>query len=116
MSEQARYGGIRPDTVALQSSLADARSLEHVGRTQDAVNLIHRVLDAALRDGQFQAIDQMLERMDADLEGVDMLLSVLTATLPARDTLAHRAALFHAVERTLRSRALLEPGLLDGLE
>lgn len=116
MSERAQYGGTRPDTVALQSSLADARSLEHVGRTQDAVNLIQRAFDAALRGGQFQAIDQVLERMDADLEGVDMLLSVLTATLPARDVLAHRATLFQAVERTLRSRAILEPGLLDGLE
>lgn len=74
------------------------------------------LLDDALHEGAFKAVDSALDTLDVDKSSPYLLVSVLSSTIPARKRLHNRASFFARVERSLEKRNLLEPGVLDGLE
>ena len=96
--------------------LEQSRSLEQAGRTDAALDLLYEHIDETLLAGEFDRVDGLLEAVDPAKESVSVLVTILTATLPARKRLAKRKGFFIAVERALRESGCLESGLLTGLE
>jgi hypothetical protein len=86
------------------------------GKTSAALDLIYDSVDDLLRKGNFDQLDSMLAAFPIAELSVDMLLGILTATLPAKSRLPSRGKLFKEIEKTLKERNELEEGLLTGLE
>jgi len=93
-----------------------AGQLDRRGQTDAALDLIYDQIDTLLRSGDLPRIDAVLQRADVNSLSTDLLLGLLTATLPARTRLASRRGFFNRVEAVLRKRGDWEDGLLNGLE
>jgi hypothetical protein len=93
-----------------------ASRLERAGHRNAAMDLLYDKSDELMRTGQFEGLDMILQRLHAGELPVDVLLGLLTATLPAKSRLPSRAEFFTATERILRERGEYEEGLLTGLE
>jgi hypothetical protein len=93
-----------------------AKRLSAAGNLDSALDVIYDAIDELMKEGRFREIDDELNRLDLAEHSTDMLLGVLTATLPGKNRLPSRAKLFAAVERELGKRGDLEPGLLSGLD
>jgi hypothetical protein len=93
-----------------------ARRLDHHGRTDAALDLIYDQIDALMTGGKFEAIGSLLQRLDLGALSVDLLLGLLTSTLPARTKIPFRGDFFRAVESEIKRRGEWENGLLTGLE
>lgn len=98
------------------SFIIRATELDARGHTDAALDLIYDSVDKLMRDGQFPTLDSILSGVPVAELTVDILLGLLTATLPARNRLHSRNPLFRQIEQTLKNRGQLEPGLLTGLE
>jgi hypothetical protein len=99
-----------------QSFIGRAAELATRGRTDAALDLIYDSVDALMRKGQFSKLDSILSGSSVANLTVDVLLGLLTATLPARNRLVSRKPMFLRIEDTLKERGQLDPGLLAGLE
>ncbi|MCH7989825.1 MAG: hypothetical protein IID46_11845 [Planctomycetes bacterium] len=99
-----------------ESFVRRAQRLDEQGRTDAALDLIYDSIDEMLRNGQFSNLDSLLVQLPTNTLSPDMLLGVLTATLPARSRLSNRKEFFHNVEASLKERGEYEDGLLTGLE
>jgi len=102
--------------VKYEPFVARARRLDEHRRTEAALDLIYDAVDQLMRDNQFERLDSMLVQTRVDDLSVDILLGILTATLPAKTRLPSRVAFFLAVEQLLKRRGDYEQGLLTGLE
>jgi hypothetical protein len=80
------------------------------------MDLIYDRIDELMRRDQLPALDALLQSAPADELTVDVLLALLTATLPVKKRLTSRPELFHRTESVLRERGEYEDGLLTGLE
>lgn len=93
-----------------------ARRLDQRGQTDAALDIIFDQIDEMLLAGEFDRVDQLLiEIMPGDFS-VDLLLGLLTATLPAKNRLSNREAFFERVAQTLHDRGEAKDGLLVGLD
>jgi DNA-binding transcriptional MerR regulator len=108
--------GLRVQKEAIDSFANKAKELEKSGRTNSALDSIYKGFNAALRNGDFDAIDLFFSGLKANEYTTDLLLGILTATLPAKSRLKNRAGLFTRVKAEIQDRGEYEPGLLDGLE
>lgn len=93
-----------------------ASRLERAGHRNAAMDLLYDRIDELMRTGQFDLLDMILQRVPVREFSVDVLLGLLTATLPARSRLPSREDFFSETEQVLRERAEYEEGLLTGLE
>jgi hypothetical protein len=99
-----------------ESFLFRAQRLDQRGRTEAALDLIYDSIDESMRKNELKALDAVLANAPrADLS-TDLLLGLLTATLPAKNRLPSRPTLFRDTEAVLRNRGEYEEGLLTGLE
>jgi hypothetical protein len=110
----AEKAGKEETTIA--SFLDQARRLDQLGQTDTALDIIFDQIDEMLLAGEFDRMNQLLIDTDTERYSVDLLLGILTATLPAKGLLPGRAELFPRVEQTLQSRGELKEGLLVGLD
>lgn len=98
-----------------ESFITRVTRLEEKGNVDSALDLLYDGFDQLLRDGRFQEVDAILRCLDvAHLSG-DILIGVLTATLPARSRLASRDDFRRKVQDSLTERDAMEEGLLTGL-
>lgn len=94
----------------------DAQRLAETGRVEAALDLIYEHLDEMMRRGELGNLDGILCGLPvADLP-TDVLLGILSASLPMRARVSSRADFFSKVEKTLKERGEWEAGLLTGLE
>ena len=93
-----------------------ADRLDDGKHTDAALDLIYDAVDKLMRDRQFDQLDAILAPIAVVGLSVDILLGLLTATLPAKSRLPSRGAFFNAVEQSLKRRGVYEQGLLTGLE
>lgn len=93
-----------------------ANRLAQVGHIDAALDLIYDRVDHLLSAGRFPELDALLEKIDPSKLTVDVLLGLLTSTLPGKTKLEFRTILFHKVEEEIRRRGEWENGLLAGLE
>jgi len=99
-----------------ETFLEHAQRLADRGQTDASLDIIYDRIDEMLLAGEFDQVDRLLVDTSPNTLSVDLLLGVLTVTLPARKRLANRAAFFALVEQTLRERGALKESLLVGLE
>ena len=104
-----RISGVPEDYVAR------AVQLEQRGYADAALDLIYDSVDELLHQRQFALCASLLERVDIGNCSIDVLLGVLTATLPGKSRISTRGSFLRRVEAELRRRGEFEAGLLDGL-
>lgn len=102
--------------ASLQDFLEPALKLEQRGHIDSALDALYDRIDDLLKTGEFMTLDEMLRQASAGSFSTDILLGVLTATLPARSKLPGRAKFFAEAEGSIRARGEWENGLLAGLE
>lgn len=98
-----------------ESPIDRADRLDRQGHTDLALDLIYESTDRFMRAGAFSELDALLATTSPDTLSLDLLLGVLTATLPAKSRLPTRDSFLAKVEETLRGRGEYEDGLLAGL-
>lgn len=96
--------------------LEPVRQLERRGHVDAALDVLYDRIDDQLKRKQFGVTDTLLRQAKVDLLSPDVILGILTATLPARSKLPSRAKFFAEAEASLKARGEWENGLLAGLE
>jgi hypothetical protein len=96
--------------------LERAERLERSGNIDAALDIIYDQINWRLKEQKFYETDQLLQNVNVAEYSVDLLLGLLTATLPARSKLRSRAQFFSEVEAVLKERGQWEDNLLVGLE
>lgn len=99
-----------------ESFISRAARLDVQGYTDDALDLIYDAVDELLRNGQFAKLDALLVAVPVPEYSVDILLGILTATLPAKSQLPSRTSLMESTRESLVDRGEYTEGLLTGLE
>jgi hypothetical protein len=105
-----------PRDTKHRSFIEQARRLDEHSQTDVALDIIFDQIDEMLLAGQFDRVDQLLIDTVTEEYSVELLLGILTATLPAKDRLCDRAEFFQRVAQTLQARGELKNGLLIGLD
>jgi len=90
--------------------------LDVKGYTDAALDLLYDSVDEMLRSAKYSEIDSLLHDTVVHECSTDILLGLLTATLPARSKLTCRKEFFADTDRVLKCRPEYEKGLLTGLE
>lgn len=93
-----------------------ANRLAVQNRVDAALDLIFARVDEKFQRSEFSDCDQLLQRLSAGDCETDVLLGLLTATLPARSLLPSRPDFFLRTEAEIQRRGEMEPGLLTGLD
>ncbi len=107
------FGGIH----LLQNSFLDhVARLDTLGNHDAALDILYDKIDGLLRSERFDEVDQLLSNIDVDDLSPDLLLGILTASLPAKSKLPSRTVFFEKVETSLKDRGIWEDNLLVGLE
>jgi hypothetical protein len=115
--ERWRRENRTPDEPDQSQAFVDrARRLDATGRTDLALDLLYDAIDQMMRESRFEELDAIIVGLPVAECSLDVLLAVLTATLPARTRLASRPRLFSDVQSTLEQRGEFEERLLTGLE
>jgi hypothetical protein len=84
--------------------------------TGDDIDVVFEHLDGLMREGNFEEVNSLLENNEVCSTPTDILLTVLTATKPAKSLLPARKDYFSRVFNEIDRRGLYVPGLLTGLE
>jgi hypothetical protein len=92
-----------------------AQALEESGHNDLALDIIYDEIDDLLRARRFALCASILDEVEPSRSSVDILLALLTATLPAKSELPTRDSFFRRVEHELRRRGEYDIGLLAGL-
>jgi hypothetical protein len=100
----------------VESFVQSANRLDRAGHRNAAMDLIYDRIDEMMRRDQMPALDALQQSVPVEELTVDVLLALLTATLPVKKRLKARPDLFERTERVLRDRGEYEDGLLTGLE
>lgn len=101
--------------IASTGFVFEAQRLAEQGQIDEALDLIYEQADEMLLAGEFSALNEILMPLCGASLSVDVLLAILTITLPAKSRLPARSAFYHAVEQQLHERGELREGLLTGL-
>lgn len=95
--------------------VSNAKSTEDDGRVDDAIDIIYDGIDELLHNERFSECDSILEKIDVDVYSLDIILSLLTATLPVRSKLPSRKKLLKDIETKLRNTGQYKESILSGL-
>jgi hypothetical protein len=107
----------RPDQRAsLDDFLRPVLQLEKGGQLDPALDVLYDRVNDLLKARNFSALDMLLRQVDADAFSVDILLGLLTASLPAKSKLPSRSKFYAKAEASIKQRGEWEEGLLTGLE
>ena len=105
-----------PSNASSCTSFIDrARRLDKLGHTDAALDLLYDAIDECLTAGRFSELASCLRGIQPASLSLDLLLGILTVTLPAKSRLPTREAFKDKVERVLRQRGEWEVGILTGL-
>ncbi|SRR6266568_2657385 len=100
----------------LTEFLQPVMQLEKGGHVDAALDVLYDRMDALLKAKQFTVMDALLKEANVDSISVDVLLGLLTASLPARSKLPARSSFYAEAEASIKRRGEWEDGLLAGLE
>ena len=95
--------------------LENAKELDERGDDIAAMDLVFDRVDNLLLRGDFSSVDNLLRVIDVSRYSEDLLLTILTATLAAKDKLRERTAYFQQVHETLTHRGIDADRVLVGL-
>jgi hypothetical protein len=92
------------------TSVADtAEKLLRNGYPERAIDHIHNSIENLMLDGKIRKVDLILRDINPNQYSVDVLISLLTATLPDKSKLGQRAGFYNRVEKSFEK-------LLKGLK
>jgi hypothetical protein len=100
----------------LFSVLAKCISFELQSRTGEATDLLTEQIDNTLLEGEFDLVNDFLREIKVDDCSTDILLTILTATLPASSELFERNVFVSRVRAEFESRCEPVESLMGGLE
>ena len=91
---------------------------KNLGRTIRLLKLseIYGEFNDMMWEGKIEKMDKILEAIIPKDLPLTIVIGYLTASLPVKDKLKSRSALFKRVKEYADSIGRTEPGLLDGLE
>lgn len=113
---RAEYPALKAGRPPAESFFRRAVRLDKAGHIDASLDLIYDAVDELMQKGAFDCLDSILSKMRIDNVSVDILLGLLTSTLPGRSRLPSRPEFFRTVEQVLKKRGEYEEGLLTGLE
>lgn len=96
--------------------LSSANQLASRGHIDSGIDIVYDAVDEMLRDGEFPRVDAILTETQPKEYSIDIMLALLTSTLPASSRLPSRCAFYGRFETWLRAAGEYEDGLLTGLE
>lgn len=96
--------------------VSEAIKCEEAGNLRGALRSIYENAERLMQFGLFSELDAELASSDLERAGTDLLLGILTATLPRKSMLPSRKRLFRETKRILKRRGHYERGLLSGLK
>ncbi len=96
--------------------LRNVKRLDKRERLDTALDLIFDQVDELLLSGAFDEVDQILGHVVPDEFSTEVLVGLLTVTLPAKNQLARRDEFFQRVAETLRTRGETDQRILIGLD
>lgn len=104
-------------TSALNDELYRASRISRNGQEDEALDIVYDLFDDTLREGRYSDVDTLLESLAncVSIFSSSVLIGILTATLPTKSRLPHRASLFVSIEDRLRETGEYTPFLLSGL-
>jgi hypothetical protein len=105
-----------PQRTLTDFFLEPVKQLERHGHLDAALDVLYDRIDDLLKRKQFGVAEVLLRQAEVDSLSPNVILGILTATLPARSKLPSRAKFFTEAEASLKARGEWENGLLDGLE
>jgi hypothetical protein len=108
-------GGKDSQKERTESFIERARRLDEMGNTDAALDLLYDAVDDLMRSGKFSELNAIIANLSVNDCSLDVLLGVLTATLPARRRLPARAKFYEQAAQIIKSRGEYEDGLLTGL-
>ena len=103
-------------TTDVAAFVERANQLDVSGHSDSALDLLYSAIDKMLRCGEFLEVDVILREAQVAALSMNILIGLLTTTLPVRRRLPARPGFFQRVESILRKRGQLKEGLLAGLE
>lgn len=92
--------------------ITNARELDKLGKTDEAIDLIFDGIDNMLSSGKFKEVDDILKNVTINDWSDDLCLSFLAITLSAKSRLPSRGALFNKIKQRFANKE----GILSGLE
>ncbi len=110
---------VAPERVEIDriiASMHSANGLLSLGKRHAAFDTVFDSIDAELRERHLKRVDSVLDKIDVESVDRDILIAMLTATLPAREHLSNRQAFYQRVASIVTAKSRMEPGLLEGLE
>lgn len=102
--------------VATVNFLEDAIKQASGGDLRSALRIVYKNAELMMRLGLLNELNEQLKSAVDKEADTDLLLALLTATLPAKSKLAERPLLYKATKRLLKKRKHYERGILSGLK
>ena len=93
-----------------------ANRLAEQSRVGAALDLIFARVDETFRRGEFSDCDELLQHLAVGDFNTDVLIGLLTATLPGRSLLPSRPDFYSRTKAEIQRRGEMEPVLLTGLD
>ena len=103
-------------TTHVAAFVERANQLDTSGHSDAALDILYAAIDKMFRSGAFADVDAILRDVTVADLSMNILIGLLTTTLPVRRRLPARPGFFQRVESILRKRGQLKEGLLAGLE
>lgn len=98
------------------SFIERAQALDDREHFDTSLDLIYDSFDDLFRQEKWHKANRVLEEVDVSVLSVDIMLGILTATLPAARRLEYRGHLFGEIQASLAVRRELDDTILLGLE
>ena len=90
--------------------------LAKAGHIDSALDVLYDRVDAFLKQGNFADLDAVFNQTSAKPLSLDIILGLLTASLPAKSKLPARSSFYTEAEATVKQRGEWVEGLFAGLE
>lgn len=103
-------------TSNIDSLLADIEAGKWKLTLEEQMDRIYDVCADSIRNEEWNKLDLWLRTYPTNERHIDLLMALLTATLPAKSKLPGRAVLYYEIERELKKRGEWQEGILKGLE
>lgn len=114
--KMAAFKDLRISVSSPGSFLSRAKQLENDNRIDKALDLVYASIDQMLRSERFSEVNTLLDSLLLADYSTDVLLTLLTATFPAKSHLPSRLTFYEKARHLLDQRGEDVETLLVGLE
>ena len=114
----ARQASLKPRRylIANESWLSQVNKLATMGSVDSALDILYDKVDFLLREGKLSKVDEILESANPETLNINIILGLLTTTLPAKTKLKVRGTFYETVEAYVNDQFDDTAGILIGLK